>query len=124
MLWAATRGIGRDRERALEVLEDPDRTFLSSPFVPLEVVPKAIFYKKRLEKSFYDEYSNAAAWFRDLDKIEAVAQVEAAESGLAAMDSLHLAAAYLSRAEEFVTTERPRKPIHRSSLVTVVHLFG
>jgi len=123
VLLAATRGIGRDRERALEILEDADRTFLTSPFVHLEVVPKAIFHKKRLEKSFYDEYFNAVSWFRDLDKIVAAAQVEAAESGLAAMDSLHLAAAYLSRADEFVTTERPGKPIYRSSLVTIMHLF-
>ena len=123
VLLAATRGIGRDRERALEVLEDADRTFFTSPFVHLEVVPKAIFYKKRLEKSFYDEYFNAAEWFRDLGKIEAAAQIEAAESGLAAMDSLHLAAAYLSRADEFVTTERPGKPIYRTSLIRIVHLF-
>ena len=47
----------------------------------------------------------------------------AAESGLAAMDSLHLAAAYLSRADEFITTERPGKPIYRSPLVKIVYLF-
>jgi hypothetical protein len=74
-------------------------------------------------KGFYDEYFKAAEWFRDLDKIEAAAQIEAAKSGLAAMDALHLAAAYLSRADEFVTTERPGKPISRSSLVRIVHLF-
>ena len=39
------------------------------------------------------------------------------------MDSLHLAAAFLSGADEFVTTERPGKPIYRSSLLTIVHLF-
>lgn len=123
VLMAAARSLGRDKERALQILEDPDRTFLTSAFVHLELVPKAIFYKKRLEKAFYEEYFGAAEWFRDLDKVEAVAQIEAAKSGLAAMDALHLAAAHLLGAEEFVTTERPGKPLSRSSLVKIVHLF-
>jgi len=82
VLLAATRSLGHDRERALQILEDANRTFLTSPFVHLELVPKAIFHKKRLEKAFYDEYFDGAEWFRDLDKIEAAAQTEAAKSGL------------------------------------------
>jgi len=39
------------------------------------------------------------------------------------MDSLHIAAAHLLDAEEFITTEKPEKSIHRSSLVKVVYLF-
>ena len=39
------------------------------------------------------------------------------------MDALHLAAAHLSHADEFITTEKPNKAIHRSSLVKVVYLF-
>ena len=109
--------------RALQLLEEPDRVFLTSPFIHLEVVPKTIFYKKRLEQSFYDRYFNNAVWFRQLDKIEAAAQTEAAKAGLSAMDALHVAAAHLSRADEFVTTEKPDKAIHRSSLVKVVYLF-
>lgn len=38
------------------------------------------------------------------------------------MDALHLAAAHRSHADEFITTEKPNKPIHRSSLVKVVYL--
>jgi len=124
VLIAATRSIGRDRERALQLLEAPNRVFLTSPFVHLEVVPKAIFFKKRLERSFYDRYFTNAVWFREVDKIEAAAQAEAAKAGLAAMDALHLAAAHLSRADEFITTEKPNKAIHRSSLVKVVYLFS
>ncbi len=44
-LLAAVRSIGRDRERAPQILEDPDRSFVSSLFVHLELVPKAIFHK-------------------------------------------------------------------------------
>jgi predicted nucleic acid-binding protein len=98
--------------------------FLTSPFVHLEVVPKAIFFKKRLERSFYDRYFANAVWCREVEKIEVAAQTEAAKAGLGAMDALHLAAAYLSRADEFITTEKPGKAIHRSSLVKIVYLFS
>ena len=63
-------------------------------------------------------------WYREVDKIEVAAQTEAAKAGLGAMDALHLAAAHLSRADEFITTEKPNKAIHRSSLVRVVYLFS
>lgn len=43
--------------------------------------------------------------------------------GLAAMDSLHVAAVVLCEAEELVTTERAGKPIHRvqSISITPIH---
>src|ERR1022692_768492 len=47
VLIAAARSVGPDQEPALQFLEDPNRSFLTSPFVHLEVLPKAIFYKKR-----------------------------------------------------------------------------
>ena len=124
VLIAAARLLGPDAERALKLLEDPNRLFLTSPFVYLEVVPKAIFFRKQVERSFYDRYFKNAVWFREVDKIEALAQTEAAKAGLGAMDALHLAAAHLSRADEFITTEKPNKAIHRSSLVKVVYLFN
>ena len=49
---------------------------------------------------------------------------EAARSGVSAMDSLHLAAAHLLSADEFLTIENPRKSTYRSKLVKVVYLYG
>jgi predicted nucleic acid-binding protein len=123
VLIAAARSVGPDRERALQLLEDPNRSFLTSPFVRLEVLPKAIYYNKRLERSFYERYFREAAWYRDVARIEAVAQAEATKAGLGAMDALHLAAAHLFRADEFVTIEKPHKAIHRSAIVRIVYLF-
>jgi hypothetical protein len=123
VLIAAARSLDPDGERALKFFEEPNRVFLTSPFVHLEVVPKAIFFRKQMERSFYDKYFQNAVWFREVDKIEVAAQTEAARAGLGAMDALHLAAAPLSRADEFITTEKPNKAIHRSSLVKVVYLF-
>jgi hypothetical protein len=123
VLITATRSAGPDRDRALQFLEDPKRIHLTSPFVHLEVMPKAIFFKKRLERLFYEKYFANADWFRAIDKIVATAQAEAAKTGLGAMDALHVAAAHLAGADELITTEKPAKAIHRSSLVNVVYLF-
>ncbi len=123
VLLTAARGSGKDQDRVLRILEDPNRTFVTSPFIHLELVPKAIYYKKRLEQAFYDEYFRAAEWIRDLQRIEALARIEAARAGLAAMDALHIAAAHLARADELITTERASKPIYRSSLVRLVYAF-
>lgn len=124
VLLAAARGSGRDQDRALEILEDSSRIFITSSFVHLELVPKATYYKKRLERAFYDEYFRAAEWVSGLEQIEALAQVEAAKTGLAAMDALHVAAAHLGRSDEFITTERTGKPIYRSALVATMYAFA
>ena len=49
---------------------------------------------------------------------------EAARAGVGPMDALHLAAAHLLKADEFITTEKPNKSIHRTSLVKIVSLFS
>ena len=43
VLIAAARGVGTDRETALQILEDTARTFVASSFLHLELVPKAVF---------------------------------------------------------------------------------
>lgn len=63
---AAARLLDSDAERALKFLEDPNRLFLTSPFVHLEVIPKAIFHQRWLERSFYDRYFKNAVWFREV----------------------------------------------------------
>jgi hypothetical protein len=39
--------------------------------------------------------------------------------GLAALDALHLAAAVSTGAEEFITTEKPGKPLYRATDIRV-----
>ncbi|MBI1788223.1 MAG: type II toxin-antitoxin system VapC family toxin [Acidobacteria bacterium] len=109
---------------ALAVLKDPDRVFLSSPFVRHEVCPKALFNKRHQEYRFYREYFRRAVMFNDVRLVLERASRESAKSGVNAMDSIHLAAAHLLRSDEFITTETPRKSIYRSSLVKIVYLFG
>ena len=66
----------------------------------------------------------SARTFRGLNRIEKVARTEAARCGLAAMDALHVAAAFLMKADELITAEKPGKPIFRTTLVKVCWLYG
>ena len=120
VLIAAYRGIGREGDLALEILDDGEREFASSILVMMEILPKTEFFQREQERNFYQRF------FRDVSKWATV-DVELTESafniasaaGLAAMDALHLAAARQTGCEEFVTTEKPSKPIHRTNLMTI-----
>jgi uncharacterized protein (DUF433 family) len=45
----------------MEILDDPDRTFATSDFVRLEVLPKSIFHRRELESAFYEVFFAEAA---------------------------------------------------------------
>lgn len=124
VLIAAYKGLASIEEPAGVILGDPDRVFLASPFVRLEVSPKALFNKQGVEYRFYQRYFRQATFCDDLKSILSQASKESARSGIGAMDSLHVAAAYLLDADEFITTEKPGKSIYRTSLVKIVYLFS
>jgi hypothetical protein len=88
-----------------------------------EVSPKALYNRPQDEDRFYQKYFRRAAFCGDLKSILSHAGKESAKSGISAMDSLHIAAAYLPGADEFVTSEKPGKSIYRTSLVRVIYLF-
>ena len=87
------------------------------------MAPKATFHKRRVETAFYDRFLRDAKWVRGLERIDEVARAQAEKHGLGAMDALHLAAAHVGGARELITTEKPSKPMHRSSLVKVIYLY-
>ena len=60
---------GARQEPALALLEDPQHTLLTSPFVFLETVPKARHHGRQKEVEFYEEYFARAEWTRDLSTI-------------------------------------------------------
>lgn len=123
VLIAAARGTTAVAIPAIEILDDPNREFASSIFVKLEVLPKAIYYKNTAEADFYEAFFKAVTyWANSLEGIIENAYCEACNSGLAALDALHVAAAVSIGAEELVTTEKPDKPIHRATGITVVSI--
>ncbi|HWZ33369.1 MAG TPA: PIN domain-containing protein [Bryobacteraceae bacterium] len=123
VLIAAHRGDAQQKGPALKLLLDADRFFIASPFLELELLPKAIFYKSTAEIEFYKDYlDHVRFWISDTATTVRIANEEAARVGLNAMDALLLAGAFLGAAEEFYTLESPDKPIHRTNLVRVIHL--
>jgi predicted nucleic acid-binding protein len=123
VLIAAYKGSPAIEASAINILDDPNRVFLSSPFVRHEVAPKALYNRQQDEYRFYQKYFRRAAFCDDLKSILSHAGKESAKSGVGAMDSLHIAAAYLLDADEFITSEKPGKSIYRTSLVNVIYLF-
>jgi len=115
VLIAAYRGVGAIRLRAMEVLDDPTRAFAR-----LELLPKARYYGRTDEVNFYEAFFAAVSdWAEPPDQLVRDALAEASQTGLAAMDALHVAAAAALGAAELLTAEAITKPIHRTRLVAV-----
>jgi predicted nucleic acid-binding protein len=123
VLIAALRGEGELSERALAVLGDESREFVSSDSVRFETVPKATYFGRSAEAGFYEGFfSRAAVWFAfDAEHCRAAFE-EACQCGLAAMDAIHVVLAEKSRCHELVTTERPGSALHRTRRVRVVSI--
>jgi predicted nucleic acid-binding protein len=123
VLIAAIRGIDPIAQKAMAVIDDPEREYVSSMFVKLEVLPKPIYHKQDIEQEFYETFfQGITMWAKDFDLIIANAYQEACDAGINALDALHIAAAVSVKADEFITTENLTKPIHRATSVRVVAL--
>jgi predicted nucleic acid-binding protein len=120
VLITAARGTTEVSAQAIAILDDPERTFASSEFVRLEVLPKAAFNGRLNEAKFYSSYFRAVSrWPADTDTVVKHAYDLALKFGLAALDALHVAAARGMGAQEFITTEKPGKPLHRATGIVV-----
>lgn len=124
LLIAAWQGKGELGIRALRILDDPQRTIVLSRAVWLEVMPKAIYHKQVMEVTFYQEIfamAEVQEWnVETLGRAEALAQ----QYGIAAMDAVHLAIAIVGNVDEFVSAEKPQKPMFRVSEIVVQSIRG
>ena len=68
VLIAAAVGTDAAARLAMQVLDDPDRTFASSVFVKLETVPKAAFNKQDKERSFYEAFFDEVSRWAQVDE--------------------------------------------------------
>lgn len=123
VLIAAVRGQPHVASQAMAILDDPEREFASSEFVRLEVLPKAIYHQQTAEVEFYQAFFAAVAhWASPPEQIVQAAYDEACRSGLSAIDALHVAAAVALDADELVTTEKPSRPLHRTTAIKIVSI--
>lgn len=105
------------------VLNDPERVLVGSDMLRLEIMPKALYFGRDVESRFYSSY------FELLDtlvpttpQLVVTAEELAMGSGLAAMDALLVAAAKEAKADEFITFEKPDKPMFRVEGISIVSL--
>lgn len=122
VLIEAARAKGPRSEATLRLLRDSDRVFLSSPYLDLELLPQVIKHRVREQKEFLETYLASTERIEDWAVIFRVAFREASRSPVSGMDALHVAAAYLLKTDEFITTEKPGRAIYQNSLVPVLYL--
>jgi hypothetical protein len=121
ILIAAARGTDEIARLAMQVLDDPDRSFASSLSVKLETLPKPTFNHQDSECAFYEAFFDDVSKWADVgESTLQVAFDEACKVGLSAIDSLHVAAAHQVSADQLITAEKSTKPLLRSTLVAVV----
>ena len=123
VLIAATRRDDELNLRARQILADPDRTFIGSIFLQLELLPKPAAFGMTLELQYYNIFfEGCEIWVNPSKSLLDIALEEGQRIGLSAMDALHVAGAHCAGAEELVTAERPEKPIYQTNLVTVISI--
>lgn len=124
VLISAFQGIDSVSIKANQIINDENREFVSSCFVQLEVLPKAVFNQQQDEIEFYETFFRAVKyWATDLEQIIKTAQQISCTYGLAAMDAIHVAAALQIQADQFITTEKPTKPMHRVKEIQMISII-
>jgi predicted nucleic acid-binding protein len=113
VLIAAVRGQETEAARALAILEDPERSFVASDFLRMEVLPKALYYQRSAEAALYERFFSRARLIPVSAALVTQAYTEACTFGLSALDALHVTVAKAGGAEELITTERPTTPLFR-----------
>ena len=124
VLIAAFRGKEQESRRAFEVIDDPDRSFVVSDYLKLEVLPKPTFHGRTEELDFMRRIIEAAE-----EEISSSPQITqsalelAGKYNLSPMDALHVSSALVAGVDELVTMEKPTKPICRVKEVKVVSFY-
>ena len=113
VLIQAVQGVDGDKTASL--LEDPEREFVAASFLKLELLPQPTFHKRKAELDFLEDFfARVVDWCEASEDLVAAALEEAGAVPLSAVDAIHVAAAKRLKADEFITAERPGKPLHKA----------
>jgi len=102
--------------------EAAGREYVTSDYVRLELIPKATFHTViNPSLSFYDTFFRAnIRCIPTSSSLITPAMEHGCATGIRGIDALHIACADFAGAEEFIATETPTKPIHRTKLIKVI----
>lgn len=121
VLIQAVQGVDGDKTAAL--LEDPGREFVAATFIKLELLPQPSFHKRKAELEFLHAYfARVTEWLEADEALIAAALKEASAVPLTAVDAIHVAAAKALECDEFITAEKPGKPLHKARGLNVSFL--
>lgn len=125
VLIAAFRGEEQVAQRAFQVLDDPDRKLVVSDYLRLEVLPKPKFHKRQEEIDFMQAvFDGAGENLSTSSELTGCALAMASKYDMTPIDALHVSAAMIAVVDEFVTMEKPTKPMCRVHEVRVVSMHS
>ncbi len=124
VLIAAFQGDRPTSAAAIAVLDDPQRTLVISDYLRLETLPKPTFHNREEEVEFFEAVLDAAGeMVHSNDGLTGQAVELASRYDLTPIDALHTSAALTSGVDEFVTLEKPTKPMCQVAEVNVISLY-
>ena len=123
VLIAAFQGKEEVARRAFEIIDDPDREFVISDFIKLELIPKPTFHRNQDEVDFYEAFFEEASLSIEPNQELASQAIDlASRYDLSPVDALHVSAATLAGAE-YITAEKPEKPFSRVTEIPVGTIY-
>ncbi len=125
VLIAAFQGEEQVAQRALRVLDDPDCKLVVSDYLRLEVLPKPTFHKRQEEVEFMQAvFDGAAENLSTSSDLTGCALSMASKYDMTPIDALHIGAAAVADVDEFVTMEKPTKPMCKVKEVKVISIHS
>lgn len=123
LLAAARKQRTAMTDRCIELLDDASRDFVSSQYLELELLPKAVYHSSKMEEGFYRAYfANAQIRISMSAELGREALLLATQYGLSGFDALHVASAIEAKCVEFVTLERSQSPLIRVREIQVISI--
>jgi hypothetical protein len=105
-------------------LDDPDRKLVVSDYLRLEVLPKPTFHKRQEEIEFMQGVFEKAEHLDTSPELTGRALAMASKYDMTPIDALHIGAAAIACVNEFVTLEKPTKPMCKVGEVKVVSIHS
>lgn len=124
VLIAAFQGEESVAQRALRVLDDPERKLVVSDYLRLEVLPKPTFYRRSEEVEFMQSVLDEAENVSTSSDLTGKSLEFAAEYDMTPIDALHVGASAVAAVDEFVTMEKLTKPMGKVLEVNVKSLHS
>jgi predicted nucleic acid-binding protein len=124
VLIAAFQGEESVAQRALRVLDDPDRKLVASDYLRLEVLPKPTFHRRREEVEFMQSVLDKAENVSTSSDLTGKSLEFATKYDMTPIDALHVGASAVAAVDELVTMEKPTKPMCRILEINVKSLHS